>query len=158
MTIVVFILIAGLWAAFVIPSFFDHRNNAPRSTTREFARTRSKLAQVSMAQPDSEVYVRRHSQRRRQRILIGLGIASVSTLAVATMTGSVPWLWLNIAINVSIAAFVTILLTLKAQQTMPRAQVVDITAQAVARHPVPQPIDLAEQPYEESKTVRVING
>jgi len=158
MTIVVFILIAGLWAAFVIPSFFDHRNNAPRSTTRDFARTRRKLAQVSMAQPDSEVYVRRHTQRRRQRILIGLGIAAITTLAVATMTGAVPWLWLNIAIDVAIAGYVTILLTIKAQQAIPRAQVVDITAPAIEHRPVAYPTAVPDQPYEESKTVRVING
>ncbi len=158
MTIVVFILIAGLWAAFVIPSFFDHRSNAPRSTTRDFARTRRKLAQVSMAQPDSEAYVRRHALRRRRRILIGLGIAAITTLAVATTTGSVPWLWLNIAIDVSIALYVTVLLTIKQQQAMPKAQVVDIATPVRARPAAQQAVVPADPPYEESPTVRVING
>ena len=64
MAIVLFILIAGLWAAFLLPAFFDHRSDAPKSTTRDFARTRMKLAEVSTAQPDGDAYVRRHVQRK----------------------------------------------------------------------------------------------
>ncbi|MCL1593301.1 MAG: hypothetical protein M3132_02980 [Actinomycetia bacterium] len=157
MTIVVFILLAGLWAAFVLPSFFDHRSNAPKSTTRAFAKTRKKLAQVSAAQPDGDAYVRRHAQRRRQHVLVGLAISSVATLFFATWTGSVPWLWVNIAVNVSIAAYVTLLLTMKQQRMMPRAQVVALNTQtphARQRRRVNAP-----EPYiEESKTVRVIAG
>jgi hypothetical protein len=155
MTIVVFILLAGLWAAFVLPSFFDHRSNAPKSTTRAFARTRSKLAQVSAAQPDSDAYVRRHAQRRRQHVLVGLAIASVSTLVVATWTGSAPWLWVNIGINVVIAGYVTLLLTMKQQRFAPRAEVVELSAQA----PRQRRRVVTPEPYvEESKTVRVIAG
>ncbi|GMR02434.1 MAG: hypothetical protein BMS9Abin20_0769 [Acidimicrobiia bacterium] len=157
MAIVLFILIAGLWAAFLLPSFFDHRSSAPKSTTRDFARTRKKLAQVSMAQPDSDAYVRKHTQYRRQRILVGLAIASVSTLVVATWTGSVPWLWVTVAFDVSIAAYVTLLLTIKQQRMMPHAQVVQISTPA----PKQQPARLTAVPapeYEESRTVRVIAG
>lgn len=155
MTIVVFILLAGLWAAFVLPSFFDHRSDAPKSTTKAFARTRSKLAQVSAAQPDSETYVRRHAQRRRKHVLIGLGIASASTLLFATWTGSVPWLWVNIGVNVAIAGYVALLLTMKQQRFAPRAQVVQLGTQA----PRQRRRDILAEPFvEESKTVRVIAG
>jgi len=155
MTIVVFILLAGLWAAFVLPSFIDHRSNGPRSTTRAFAKTRSKLAQVSAAQPDSETYVRRHAQRRRQHVLVGLAIASALTLVFATWTGSIPWLWVNIGVNIAIAGYVTLLLTLKQQRFAPRAQVVQLGAQATRQ----RRRDVAPEPYvEESKTVRVIAG
>ena len=51
MAIVLFILIAGLWAAFLLPSFFDHRSQTPRSTTRDFARTKQLLAAVSASDP-----------------------------------------------------------------------------------------------------------
>jgi Flp pilus assembly protein TadB len=157
MAIVLFILIAGLWAAFLLPAFFDHRSNTPKSTTRDFARTRSKLAQVSTAQPDGDAYVRRHAQRKQQQVLIALALTFVVTLGYATWSGAVVWLYINIGVAVAIAVYITMLLTLKAQRAMPRAQVVQIstaphaaTAAHVARPPMAE--------FEESKTVRVIAG
>jgi hypothetical protein len=79
MPIVLFILIAGLWAAFLLPSFFDQRNHAPKATTKDFARTKEMLASVAQSRPDSDTYIRRHAQVRRQRILAGLAAASLST-------------------------------------------------------------------------------
>ena len=157
MAIVLFILIAGLWAAFLLPAFFDHRSNAPKSTTRDFARTRMKLAEVSTAQPDGDAYVRKHAQRKQQQVLLALAATFIVTLGYATWSGAVVWLYVNIAVAVAIAAYITMLLNLKAQRAMPRAQVVQIsraphaaTAAQVARPPAPE--------FEESKTVRVISG
>jgi hypothetical protein len=161
MLIVLFILIAGLWAAFLLPSFFDHRNQTPKSTTRDFARTKQLLAAVSASDPDGEAYVRKHAQVRRTRVLIGLGIAAAVTLGVATWTGSVPWLWATIAIDLAIAIYVTVLLTLKQQRLVPRAQVVPITHLAPAGQQAEQEPVVADQPAEsfsESQTVRVIAG
>ncbi|MGI9585550.1 MAG: hypothetical protein ACR2N7_08165 [Acidimicrobiia bacterium] len=155
MAIVLFILIAGLWAAFLLPSFFDHRNRNPRSTTRDFARTKQLLATVSASQPDTEEYVRRHTQIRRTRVLIALGISALVTLVVATWTGSVAWLWAAIAFDVAIAAYVTLLLSVKRQRAMPQAEVVPITA---------TPAETATaaggsaEGYTEAQTVRVISG
>jgi len=157
MAIVLFILIAGLWAAFLLPAFFDHRSNAPKSTTRDFARTREKLAEVSTAQPDGDAYRRKHTQRKQQQVLIGLAATFVVTLGYATWSGTVMWLYINIAVAVAIAAYITMLLTIKAQRSVPRAQVVQMptsphaaTANQVARPPMPE--------FEESRTVRVIAG
>ena len=159
MAIVLFILIAGLWAAFLLPSFFDHRNQTPKSTTKDFARTKQLLAAVSSARPDSEAYVRHHAQVKRTRTLLGLGIAAALTLGVATWTGSVPWLWLTIALDIAFAGYVTVLLTIKQQGTMPRASVLPIPATEVAG-PALSPLEswVEPAPYEESKTVRVIAG
>jgi len=155
MPIVLFILIAGLWAAFLLPSFFDQRNQTPRSTTRDFARTKQLLATVSASQPDTEQYVRRHVQRRRTRILIGLFITAAVTLAVATWTGAVPWLWATIAVDIAIAGYITVLLAIKRQGALPRASVVPIAVQA----PVPNQATVPEPVYaEETPTVRVIAG
>ncbi len=156
MPIVLFILIAGLWAAFLLPSFFDHRSRAPRAATRDFARTRQMLANVSRSQPDTDTYIRRHAQVRRQQVLIGLAVASVATLVFATWTGSLPWLWVNIAVNVSIAAYVTLLLTIKQRRAMQQSIVVPI-AQAPQRtlEAVPSQPSYAT---DEAKTVRVIAG
>lgn len=161
MLIVLFILIAGLWAAFLLPSFFDHRNQTPKSTTKDFARTKQLLATVSASDPTSEAYVRKHTQVRQTRVLIGLGIAAVLTLAVATWTGSVAWLYAAIAIDVAIAAYVMVLLHLKQQRQAPRAQVVSIARPAPQIQVQAQPSLVVEEPqveYAESKTVRVIAG
>lgn len=155
MPIVVFIIIAGLWAAFLLPSFFDNRSQAPRSTTRDFARTKQLLASVSASTPDGEDYVRKHAQVRRTRVLIGLGVAAIATLAVATWTGSVAWLWATIAIDAAIAGYVTLLLVLKQQRMQPRAQVVSIPQAA----PTPAPVaHEAPEEFTGSATVRVIAG
>ncbi|MGI9666422.1 MAG: hypothetical protein ACR2N2_04865 [Acidimicrobiia bacterium] len=157
MAIVLFILIAGLWAAFLLPSFFDHRSQNPRSTTRDFARTRQLLATVSASDPASADYVRRHTQVRRTRILIGLGVAAAVTLGVATWTGSVAWLWAAIAIDVIIALYVTSLLHMKRQRYAPRAQVVPIASQTATPSARPAEIPAAQE-LPETSTVRVIAG
>lgn len=154
MWIVLFILIGGLWAAFLLPSFFDQRSETPRSTTADFARTKQLLATVSATSPDGVDYVRRHAQARRTRVLIGLLIAAAATLAVATVTGAMPWLWASIAVDVVIAGYVTVLLTLRQQRMMPRATVVTISPAKPAQPAYQAP----EQQFEESKTVRVIAG
>jgi len=151
---VVAILIAGLWAAFLLPSFFDHRSRAPRTTTRDFARTKRLLQQVSSADPDGEDYVRHHAQVRRRRILVGLGASALVTLGIATWMGSVAWLWLTIAIDVTIAAYVTQLLLMKQQRSLPRATVVQIGA---VQQPAVSAAD-SNPGYEETPTVRVIAG
>jgi hypothetical protein len=153
MPIVLFILIAGLWAAFLLPSFFDHRSQTPSSTTRDFARTKQLLAAVSASQPDGEDYVRRHTQVRRTRVLVGLAITAAVTLVVATWTGSVPWLWATIGIDVVIAGYVTTLLAIKRQRLSPRAAVVPIAAPVQPVEPAPQ-----VEAFPESQTVRVIAG
>lgn len=152
---VVAILIAGLWAAFLLPSFFDHRSRAPKTTTRDFARTKRLLQQVASAQPDGEAYVRHHAQMKRQRILIGLVTTAFLTLVVATWTGMVAWLWLTIGLDVAFASYVTLLLHTKQQRSVPRATVVPIDS----AQPVVAPGVLTAVPeYEETLTVRVIAG
>ncbi len=152
---VVAILIAGLWAAFLLPSFFDHRSRAPKTTTRDFARTKRLLQQVASAQPDGAAYVRHHAQMKRQRILVGLGVTAFLTLVVATWTGMVAWLWLTVALDGAFAGYVGLLLYTKQQKSVPKAMVVPIDS----AQPVTAPVVLAAVPeYEETLTVRVIAG
>ena len=152
---VVAILIAGLWAAFLLPSFFDHRSRAPKTTTRDFARTKKLLQQVASAQPDGEAYVRHHAQIKRQRVLVGLVATAFLSLIVATWTGSTAWLWLTVALDVAFAGYVTILLHTKQQKSVPKAAVVPIES----AQPVADPAALTAVPeYEETLTVRVIAG
>jgi hypothetical protein len=156
MPIVLFILIAGLWAAFLLPSFFDQRSHAPKATTRDYARTKEMLASVAQSRPDSDTYIRQHAQVRRQRILAGLGAASVSTLLFATWTGSVAWLMINIAVNVSIAGYVTLLLTIKQRRAVQRSVVVQIPN--VAQRQLAAVPTQASYATDDAATVRVIAG
>ena len=47
MEILAFILIAFIWAAFLLPSFFESRRRAPINATRDFARSTALLASVA---------------------------------------------------------------------------------------------------------------
>jgi hypothetical protein len=152
---VVAILIAGLWAAFLLPSFFDHRSRAPKTTTRDFARTRRLLEQVTTSDPDGEDYVRHHAQVRRQRILIALLLTAFISLGVATWMGSIAWLWLTVGLDVAVAMYVTGLLYMKQQRSLPRAAVVPIGA---APHAQVSKANAEKPPFEETPTVRVIAG
>jgi hypothetical protein len=130
---VLFILIAGLWAAFLLPSFFDQRNHAPKATTRDYARTKEMLASVAQSRPDSDTYIRQHAQVRRQRILAGMGAASVSTLL-----------------------FATLLLTIKQRRAVQRTIVVQIPS--VAQRQLAAVPTQESYATDEAATVRVIAG
>ena len=96
MGIIFFILIAGAWAAFLLPSFFDHRRENPRATTRAFARSKEKLANVTTAQVGSPAYAQHHAQMRRQRIFIALLVTALVSLVIAVLRTSVTWLAITI--------------------------------------------------------------
>jgi hypothetical protein len=150
--IIVFILLAGVWAAFLLPSFFDSRRHTPRAATRDFARSTAMLASVS-AQPYGALHAKRQAAIRRRNSLVGLGIAAASTLAVAVWTGSVFWLGVTIACDVLIGLYVTLMLQ-NQQAAIARAQVVRIPrAPRQADHEVVEP-EVADAP----PTVRVIAG
>lgn len=153
MGIIVFILLAGLWAAFLLPSFFDHRRKTPRATTRDFARSNQKLATVAAAQPGDDQYIRRHVQARRQRVFIGLFFGAVLTLAIAVWQNSVVWLGVTVVFDLVIASYVMLLVHVKQQGSVASASVVTLpSARAVTVAPV------APDSEHAASTVRVIAG
>ena len=115
MQLVGFILIVVIWAAFLLPSFFDSRRKAPMATTRSFARDTALLATVASASAP-EVAARRRASTRRQRTLAILSAGAAGTLAVAIWQSSVPWLGLSLGFDVALAGFVTTLLHVRRQQ------------------------------------------
>jgi peptidoglycan/LPS O-acetylase OafA/YrhL len=142
MTIFAFILIGGIWAAFLLPSVLDGRREAPMSSTRSFARSQDLLASVAVGEAKEARQRRRNSDRRR-RVLIALGAGALISLVVAITQGSTTWLAVTILFDVAFAGFVTLLL--HTQQTAPmRAPVV--------------PLRLVEEPEETASTVRVVAG
>ncbi len=138
-----FILIGGIWAAFLLPSVLDGRRSAPMSSTRNFARSQDLLASVARSDARHAMQRRRSSLRRR-RVLTGLGAGAFLSLVTAIVTGSTVWLAITIGFDVAFAGYVTLLLM--AQQTTPsRAPVV--------------PLRVVQEPEEVAPaTVRVVAG
>ena len=154
MGIIVFILIAGAWAAFLLPSFFDHRRENPRATTRAFARSKEKLANVTTAQVGSPAYTQHHAQVRRQRIFIALLLTALVTLVVAVLRTSVTWLGITIIVDMAVGGYVALILTARQPQMVRRAPVVQIPTPISA---VPAAVADLES-AEVTPTVRVIAG
>jgi hypothetical protein len=154
MGIIFFILIAGAWAAFLLPSFFDHRRENPKATTRAFARSKEKLANVTVAQVGSPAYAKQHAQRRRQRIFLVLLFAALATLVIAVLQSSTLWLGITIIVDMAVGGYVAMILTAKQPKVVRRAPVVPIQG-SVPTAPTPA-ADLSVD--SATPTVRVIAG
>lgn len=109
MPLLVFLLIGAVWAAFLLPSFFESRRRAPMTATRSFQRSTQLLASVAAADFQHLIARRRQAVRRRRLLLI-LSSGAVVTLAVALFTGSMFWLGATIIFDLAIGAYVMLLL------------------------------------------------
>jgi predicted small integral membrane protein len=154
MGIIFFILIAGAWAAFLLPSFFDHRRENPRATTRAFARSKEKLANVTVAQVGSPAYAQHHAERRRQRIFIVLLATALVTLVIAVLQSSMLWLGITIAVDLAVGAYVALILTSRQPKVVRRAPVVPLPTQVPQAPTTAADLDVESAP----PTVRVIAG
>lgn len=108
MEIYAFLLIGGIWAAFLLPSLMEGRRTAPGSSTRSFARSQDLLASVSVE--NRQLAQRRRATAKRQRALVGLIAGAVVTLGAAIVLSSPLLLAATIIFDLGIAAFVTVLL------------------------------------------------
>ena len=142
-----FILIGGIWAAFLLPSVLDGRRKAPASSTRSFARSQDLLASVA-TQEGRQVVQRKRTTTRRRRVLSALGAGAALSLVMAIISGSTSWLAAAIGFDVAFAGYVTLMLL--ALQS-PRAQ-----APVVPLRAVDAPAEAEQQPAFGS--VRVIAG
>jgi hypothetical protein len=107
-----FLLIGGIWAAFLLPSFFENRRRGPLNTTRNFARSQDLLASVS-ATNSAELKARRRAGVRRRRVLLILTIGALGSLALAVFQGSFMWLMATIGFDLALAGYVTLLLQVR---------------------------------------------
>lgn len=151
MPVLVFLLIGAVWAAFLLPSFFESRRRAPISATRSFQRSTELLGSVAGVDAQ-QIIARRRQASRRRRLLLFLSAGAVTTLAVAILTGSMVWLGATLVFDLLIGAYVTLLLMLRqrayALAMAPRIGVVEAPGIATA------PRREAIQPT----TVRVVAG
>jgi uncharacterized membrane protein YbaN (DUF454 family) len=154
MGIIFFILIAGAWAAFLLPSFFDHRRENPKASTRAFARSKEKLANVTVAQVGSPAYAQQHAQARRQRIFIVLLLTALAALVIAVLQSSTLWLGITIIADMAVGGYVAMILTAKQPRVVRRAPVVPIQTQISDGPATAADLDV-ESP---SPSVRVIAG
>jgi len=143
MEILAFILIAFIWAAFLLPSFFESRRRAPINATRDFARSTALLASVATV-PGTEVMARRKARERRRRLLYALAAGAIISLSVAILRSSVVWLGVTLVFDIAIAAYVGLLVQLRYR--VAPAPVVSIS----------QPAAMETEPSQH--TVRVVAG
>jgi hypothetical protein len=150
MRVLAFILIAAVWAAFLLPSFFESRRRAPLNATRAFARSTALLASVATV-PGTEVMARRKARERRRRALYLLIVGALVALTVAIVQSSVVWLGVTLAFDVAIAIYVGLLVHLK-QRRAPAGVV------PISRTAGPAAVTPAVGGDAEQHTVRVVAG
>ncbi|MDH3606270.1 MAG: hypothetical protein OER12_04675 [Acidimicrobiia bacterium] len=116
--LVVLVVLGGLWAALLLPSFLDSRHDAPLTSTKSFDRRLAKLAALRPGSIDPETLRRQQVLARRRRVMVGLLGAAGVTLVAAILTGSIPLLLLSLAFD---GMFVAYLAALNSVQHRPQA-------------------------------------
>ena len=111
MEIVLFILLVGVWAAFVLPSFLSRRRD--KAVDRQTA-----VVDPTLATPGD--LRRRQVLSRRRLALVGLMLLAVGTLVGAVLTGSYWLLALTLILDVMLAVYVAVLLSIKQRQAAAR--------------------------------------
>lgn len=156
MGIIFFILIAGAWAAFLLPSFLDNRRDNPSETTREFAVTKARLGALAGSDEPlaHEYHAARASQIRRQRVFIGLLAAALTTLVLAVMLSNYVVLGVSILIDILIGAYVGLLLYTRQQAMVQRRTVVPIEPSMPESPTTAEDLDFDAA----APTVRIIGG
>lgn len=112
--IVALLVIATVWGFYLLPSLMGDRRDAPLSSTEQFDRWTSLMADVQRRQYNASVSSKRLSVRARRRrvltVLIGLALG---TLAMAWWRDSLVWLLVHLALDVLLALYVAMLLQIR---------------------------------------------
>ena len=109
MELFAFVLIGGIWAAFLLPSLLDGRRSAPSSSTRSFHRSQNLLASVATTDA-REILIRKRHEARRRRVLLLLVAGAALTLVLAITQGSGFWLAVTIGFDVAVGGYIALLL------------------------------------------------
>lgn len=121
-----FLLIAGVWAAFLLPPALAKRRLSPASSTEEFSKLTRQLGKARHVEtpdvigPHGGRQARLERDRviaRRRQILVGLGAVAVATLVGAIAVGNVQLLLVHLLADAALAWYVVMLLQIKARQT-----------------------------------------
>jgi len=117
--ILILVVIAGVWAAFLLPPLFFVRRETPLNTTQEFTKLTSRLASVQESNGPARLPAsidRTQVLTRRRQILIAMFVTVVATLAAAIVRGSFPLLLVHLAADAALAWYVMMLLQIKERQ------------------------------------------
>ena len=107
--LVVLVVLGGLWAALLLPSFLDSRHDAPLTSTKSFDRRLAKLAALRSEAFDPVELKRQRVLARRRRVMVALIGAAIVTLIAAIATGSIPLLLLSLAFDGMFVAYLAAL-------------------------------------------------
>jgi hypothetical protein len=119
LAILITLVIAGAWAAYLLPSIFLSRRNAPLHSTQEFNELTARLASVHGHAVENADIARGRVLARRRRILAGLALTAATTLGVAIWQGSLMLLIAHIAVDAIGAWYVAMLLQIKQRRVVP---------------------------------------
>ena len=97
--LVVIVVLGGLWAALLLPSFLDSRHDAPLTSTKSFDRRIAKLASLNPEAIEPQALARQRRLARRRRVMMSLLGAAIVTLVAAIWTGSIPLLLVSLAFD-----------------------------------------------------------
>lgn len=117
------LVIAGIWGAYLFPSLFGGRKDAPLNSTEEFDRWTHLMADVQRrsggGRGSRQVTARDVIRSRRRRTLVVLGTLAVATLAVAVLQRSLNWLLVHLAIDAVAVWYMAMLSQLRARRRPP---------------------------------------
>ncbi|MFO7292861.1 MAG: hypothetical protein FWJ92_11160 [Actinomycetes bacterium] len=112
--IVALLVIATVWGFYLLPSLMGDRRDAPLSSTEQFDRWTSLMADVQRRQYNANAASKRLTVRARRRrvltVLIGLAVV---TLGVAWWRNSLTWLLVHLAVDVLLALYVAVLVQIR---------------------------------------------
>ncbi len=112
--IVALLVIAAVWGFYLLPSLMGDRRNAPLSSTEQFDRWTSLMADVQRRQYSASAASSRVTVRaRRRRALAALVGLAVLTLTVAWWQNSLNWLLVHLAVDVLLAMYIAVLVQLR---------------------------------------------
>lgn len=126
MPILFFLILAGIWAVYLLPQLFEGRRSGTSNTLRNMERS-TVLANIA-AHGSFEALVRRRALIRRQRTLLALGSGAVASLVVAIVLSSTQWLFVAFGFDFALAGYVTMLLSIREQRFRAAQTVVPLTA------------------------------
>ena len=112
--IVALLVIATVWGFYLLPSLMGDRRNAPLSSTEQFDRWTSLMADVQRRQYSPSDASSRLTVRARRRRVLGMLIGlAVVALIVAWWRDSFNWLLVHLAVDVLLALYVAVLVQLR---------------------------------------------